>query len=563
MVGAVVFQFFGNSTRGYIDTPSAFWWGVSHWLDPRAESEHGWLILGISLWLLWRNLKGAERGGLRAECQQDDASFSKARSASGTQRSALSVPLVALLGGLVLHLVGYAAQQTRLSLIALLLFTWGVLALGGGRPWGRAAAFPLGFMVFAIPFNVLDTAGFFLRVGVTDTAYHISRTVGIDVIRNGTQLLSPDGSYSYDVAAACSGVRSLMALAALSLLLGYLSFRAWWARALIGLLCFPYAFVGNVVRILAIIVAAEWKGQEAGAVVHEWFGFLIFLIVLGLVQLTIWLLERVRSARASVGETEPTVPAGQATAPVVPAMARNPLDDKRAWGTVAAVAVLAAGVAWATTRIDAQQTNPRTGVKLAADGLNPVALPNFIGLEWAGQNAPVTQIERDTLPEDTGFSRKNYVSLADRNQQVFLSIVLSGRDRTSIHRPEICLVGQGWTIRRAAPHHFSVSRLPGGPLRLPATVLHIDREVTTRRGEKAVLPALFAYWFVGSDRVVGTHWERILQSTINRLRTFQNHRWAYVVVQTHALDGEAAALKRLEEVINATLPAFQEAGLKN
>jgi hypothetical protein len=227
------------------------------------------------------------------------------------------------------------------------------------------------------------------------------------------------------------------------------------------------------------------------------------------------------------------------------------------------VAIVAAGVAWATTRIDAQQTNPRTGVKLAADGLNPVALPNFIGLEWAGQNAPVTQIERDTLPEDTGFSRKNYISLSDKNQQVFLSIVLSGRDRTSIHRPEICLVGQGWTIRRAAPHNFSVSRQPGGPLRLPATVLHIDREVTTRRGEKAVLPALFAYWFVGSDRVVGTHWERILHSTIDRLRTFQNHRWAYVVVQTHALDGEAAALKRLQEVIDATLPAFQEEGLKD
>ncbi|MBA3855116.1 MAG: exosortase, partial [Gemmatimonas sp.] len=242
MIGTVIFQFFGNSTRGYIDTPSAFWWCVSHWLDPRAESEHGWLILGLSAWLLWRNLRGAE---------------------SGAQPSAFSLqlwPVAALLGGLALHLVGYAAQQTRLSLIALLLFTWGVLALGGGRRWGRAAAFPLGFMVFAIPFNVLDTAGFFLRVGVTDTAYHISRALGIDVIRNGTQLLSPDGSYSYDVAAACSGVRSLMALAALSLLLGYLSFRAWWARALIGLLCFPYAFVGNVVRILAIIVAAEWKG---------------------------------------------------------------------------------------------------------------------------------------------------------------------------------------------------------------------------------------------------------------------------------------------------------------
>ena len=555
-VGAVVFQFFGNSTRGYIDTPSAFWWTVKQWLDPGAEAEHGWLILGLSAWLLWRNVKAAARDGGGSPAVALDP---------GAQPSAFSfqlLPLVALLGGLALHLVGYAAQQTRLSLVALLIFTWGVLALGGGRRWGRSAAFPLGFMIFAIPFNVLDTAGFFLRVGVTDTAYHIARALGIDVIRNGTQLLSPDGSYSYDVAAACSGVRSLMALSALSLLLGYISFRAWWARALIGLLVFPYAFVGNVVRIFAIIIAAEWKGQEAGAVVHEWFGFLIFLIVLGLVQLTIWLLERVRAAQSSVAAPAPAAPAAEAAAPVAALDVCSPINYKRVWGAVAAVAVMATGVAWATTRIDAQQTNPRTGVKLAADGINPVALPNFIGLEWAGQNAPVTQIERDTLPEDTGFSRKNYVSLADKNQQVFLSIVLSGRDRTSIHRPEICLVGQGWTIRRATPHRFPVAAAAGARA-MPATVLHIDREVTTRRGEKAILPALYAYWFVGSDRVVGTHWERILQSTVDRLRTFQNHRWAYVVVQTHALDGEAAALKRMQEVIEATLPTFQESGLKH
>jgi hypothetical protein len=51
------------------------------------------------------------------------------------------------------------------------------------------------------------------------------RPQGIDVLRSGTQLFAPDGSYQYDVAAACSGVRSLMALTALSLLVGYLNFR--------------------------------------------------------------------------------------------------------------------------------------------------------------------------------------------------------------------------------------------------------------------------------------------------------------------------------------------------
>ncbi|MBI3876785.1 MAG: exosortase/archaeosortase family protein, partial [Verrucomicrobia bacterium] len=282
VAGFVVFHWFGNASLGYIRSPSLFWWWVSQWLDPVAESEHGWLILGISLWLFWRNA--------RSEPSTDNAVDNKLVTAS-------------LLGGLAIHLFGYALQQARISIVGLLLFAWGVLALAGGRRWGRASAFPLLFMIFAIPLNMLDSAGFYLRLWVIEVAYRGAHLIGIDVLRNGTQLLSPGGAYSYDVAAACSGMRSLMALAALSLLVGYLNFRSWRVRACIGLLCFPYAFVGNVVRIFAIIVAAEWKGQRAGAVVHDWFGFLIFLIVLGLVQLTVVLLQK-----RKIGGGEPLAP---------------------------------------------------------------------------------------------------------------------------------------------------------------------------------------------------------------------------------------------------------------
>ncbi len=552
LAGAAVFHFFGNSTRGYIDTASLFVWWVKQWTDPNAETEHGWLILGVSAWLLWRGVRGAERGGRSAERHTSEADTrgisptnenAKGGSAvSGAQHSAVRAPLAALLGGLALHLLGYAMQQARLSIVGLLLFTWGVVALGGGRRWSAAAVFPLGFMLFALPLNVLDTVGFFLRVGVTDVSYHVSRAFGCEVMRNGTQLLSPDGSYSYDVAAACSGIRSLTALTALSLLLGYLSFESWWRRALIGALALPYAFVGNVVRILAIIVAAEWKGQEAGAVVHEWFGFLVFVIVLGLVQATVWLLER----RAPEQTHVPSVGAAS-TEP------GNLIGYRSAWVAVVVVVLAAIGVAVAARALDRVQVDPRTGVKLAADGVNPVALPNFIGLDWVGQNAPVSAVEREVLPPDTGYSRKNYVSLRDKRDQVFLSIVLSGRDRTSIHRPEICLVGQGWTIRGRTLHEFSV-----GGRQVPAMLLHIEREVTNARGEKVRVPALLAYWFVGADRVVASHWERVFYTSLDRVRHLQAHRWAYVLMQTHAVDGDAAALKRIDEVLAGTLPRFQE-----
>lgn len=546
MAGVVLFHFAGNASQGYVKTASLFWWWISQWLDPQAETEHGWLILGVSVWLLWRGLNGAERGTRNSECTGGRAA---SPFAAGPRRGAESAPylgaLAAMLGGLALHLLGYAMQQARVSIVAFLLFTWGALALGGGRRWGRAAAFPLGFMLFAVPLNVLDTVGFFLRVGVTDVAYHISRAFGCDVIRNGTQLLSPDGSYSYDVAAACSGIRSLTALTALSLLLGYLSFRSWWARGFIGLLALPYAFIGNVARILAIIVAAEWQGQRAGAFVHEWFGPVVFVIVLGLVQATVWLLER--GGRRERDKAAEAGPVGASN------VSSNLLGYRAAWGVAALVALAATGVAVAARALDRVQVDGRTGVRLAADGVNPVPLPNFIGLDWIGQNAAVTAVEREVLPADTGFSRKNYVSLHDRRQSVFLSIVLSGRDRTSIHRPELCLVGQGWTIRGRSAHEFEVAGMT-----FPATVLHIDREVTNGRGEVAKLPALLVYWFVGADRIVASHWERVFYTSLDRVRHLQAHRWAYVLMQTHALDGDAAALKRIDEVLAGTLPSFQE-----
>jgi EpsI family protein len=320
--------------------------------------------------------------------------------------------------------------------------------------------------------------------------------------------------------------------------------------------------VGNVVRIFSVIVIAQWRGQAAGVKMHDVMGFGVFVIVLGLVQLTVWLLERRGIGGSAAGEDHRPETTDQGPKTVELASLDQPSPGLwltglgPPWTTVIAVTSCAILVMFAAHRLDSIQVSPHTGIKLAADGRNPVELPDYLGTAWEGQPADVTAIEREVLPSDTGFSRKNYVLLRDLNQRVFLSIVLSGRDRTSIHRPEICLVGQGWTIRGRATHAFR--RPDDAKARVPATVLRIEREVTTRRGEKVKVPALFAYWFVGADKIVASSTERVIYSSFDRLRHMQTHRWAYVVAQTLAADGEEAALARLQDVLNGTLPAFQE-----
>ena len=94
----------------------------------------------------------------------------------------------------------------------------------------------------------------------------------------------------------------------------------------------------------------------------------------------------------------------------------------------------------------------------------------------------------------------------------------------------------------------------------PATVLRLRREVATPAAAgkpRKAAAELVAYWFVGGDTVVATHWQRLARDAWNRVVHARADRWAYVLVQTDASDGEAAALARMQAVLNETLPVFQ------
>ena len=68
VAGFVVFQWFGNATKGYIVSDSLFYWWGYQWFNDASETEHGILILGLSVWLFWRNLKGGvESRGSKVE----------------------------------------------------------------------------------------------------------------------------------------------------------------------------------------------------------------------------------------------------------------------------------------------------------------------------------------------------------------------------------------------------------------------------------------------------------------------------------------------------------------
>lgn len=251
----LLFQFLGNCTFGYIDTSSLLHWMYNAYTKGDKSDEHGLLIPIVVLALFWW-----KRKQLLALPNR------------------LWPPALAMLAlALALHGVGYLVQQQRVSIVALFLGIYALMGLAWGPAWLRASLFPFFLVAFCIPISSIgEPVTLPLRILVSKSVVMISQMVGIDVLREGTQLFNSQHTYQYEVAAACSGLRSTVAILCLATVYGFMTFEQAWKRVLIMASAFPLAVVGNVLRMMAIIVAAEVGGQEQGNYVHEhWFWSLV------------------------------------------------------------------------------------------------------------------------------------------------------------------------------------------------------------------------------------------------------------------------------------------------
>ncbi len=279
----VFFHFLGNSVFGYVDTPSLFVWMDYSYLNP--DDEHGRYIPLVVLGLCWWKRRELIEVG-----------------------KAPWWPGLAVVGGaLVLHLAGFVVQQTRLSIVAFFVGLYGLMGLTWGRAWLRAVFFPYFLFAFCMPLgNTAEAITFPLRMLVTIISVGLSQTfLGVEVVREGTQIIGAQG-FHFDVAPACSGIRSLTALFALTTIYGFVTFRSGWKRLLMMFLAFPLALIGNVVRIVGVLITAEVFGPDAGMKFHDGAGFVTFLIAIVVVMgLGWWLREPAGAAPPLAGEGKP------------------------------------------------------------------------------------------------------------------------------------------------------------------------------------------------------------------------------------------------------------------
>ncbi|MCS1408938.1 MAG: hypothetical protein M2R45_02116 [Verrucomicrobia subdivision 3 bacterium] len=279
----LLFQFLGNSTFGYIDTPSLFTWMFAAYNAQMSEDSHGNLIPFVVLGLIW--WKRRELMSLRLE----------------PWHWALPMFVVAV----VLHSVGFVAQQPRISILALFFGFYAIMGLCWGRSWLKHTFFPYFLVIFCVPIGSLAQGITFpLRMLVTQLSVGFASIVlGLEIVREGTLIFDADKSFQYDVAPACSGIRSLITLFALTTIYGFITYQTMWRRLVMMAVSVPLAVLGNVLRVITVIVVGDVYGMKAGLNIEQKLGLVTFLVAIVGVMVLGYFLDEKRSGMEKQNES--------------------------------------------------------------------------------------------------------------------------------------------------------------------------------------------------------------------------------------------------------------------
>ena len=229
---------------------------------------------------------------------------------------------------------------------------------------------------------------------------------------------------------------------------------------------------------------------------------------------------------------------------------------------LAALALIGTSALWLNNlRSAVRLGNP--GVKLASipvlDEDSKVARTNSVALPlrvpgFESKLANITRLELNYLPPDTTYARRFY-SIPKEGFAVQASAVLMGTDRTSIHRPEYCLTGQGWSITRQQATSIQIEG--NQPFRLPVQRYDMSYQGELN-GQMAVRSGIYVFWFVAEGQVTESHvkrqWWLIRDLLLHR--TLQ--RWAYISFFADCAPGqEEATYTQITRLVAATVPDFQ------
>ena len=458
---------------------------------PQEDMSFGWYVPLFSLYVVWTERKKI-LGSLGAP------------SWAG---------LLAALPFLALGFLGVRGVQLRFEIVAfvglLITVPWAIF----GKETAKAILFPALFLLFCIPLaTFLDVVTVHLRLLASSTAFAVARGVGADIVQQGTMVGAADGSFSIDVADPCSGLRSLFALMALTAGYAYFTQPTWLRRGILFAASVPIAILGNVMRILTIVLVANFASSDfATGFYHDYSGFVVFAVAILLMVATgegiTKIFERGDDAEHATGDEER-------------------LSQGACQLCVARRALFAPILVFALVV-------PLMFFQAATPDVTVAEAPNVHLAEIPGFSSEVlepSEAELTVLPSDTVIEKRRYV--ADSGDWMVVSLVVGGKSKSSIHRPELCLPAQG--LRMERPRTRSVA---GRDWRF----INLASKDSPTFG--------FAYTFFNQEGFkTASHVSRIFRDVVDRSLCNRIDRWVMVTVNASRSDdaGLSNLLSRIE-----------------
>ena len=235
------------------------------WTHPYAG--HGMFVPAFSAFLVW-------------------ADWDRLREAAGRRKPA-GMLVIAL--GLGLLALGRWAESLLVQGLSVVVVVAGMVLWGFGLPCLRAAAFPVGFLLFMVPLPQLLVDAVTLKLQLFAAGFAGMALGLLDVPFYQAGVLIELPTITLKVAEICNGLRFLTALLVLTVAFAHVSQRSLPRKLVLAVTAVPIAIVANAVRVATIAAAAHYVGpQAASGLIHTsigkgvWALTLIPLIALGL-----------------------------------------------------------------------------------------------------------------------------------------------------------------------------------------------------------------------------------------------------------------------------------------
>lgn len=229
-----------------------FWWLVQSWLSNPYYS-HGFLVPLVSGFFIWTK---------RDELKRREPSI---------------IGAFVLGLGVLVYIIGFVWGMRFLCAFSLLIVLSGLVLSFFGTKAMRSTLFPLCFLIFMIPPPFLQEIGFSLQYTSVHSSAWFLRMLGLSVATVGPEIHIGDTAFT--IGLPCSGVNTLIALLALAAVYAYLLTGPVYKRAILFAIAFPLAILANILRIVSIILVANYHGVEvATGFFHDLSGPLFFAI---------------------------------------------------------------------------------------------------------------------------------------------------------------------------------------------------------------------------------------------------------------------------------------------